>query len=473
MGISVQTSGIKVERGKFYLVNLNADPSLNELLVYYLKEDKTIVGREGGDIEPDIQLCGLGIAAHHADLEIVDGEVFVTPQKDARTCVNGREIREKMKIKHGDRIVWGMNHYFRVNCPTAQNSPANPVDYEFAQRELLSEGSDPIREAIDALQRQHRDDKEEALARQRAMYEKQMRMLKSQLMSPSTPSFTPYFGNMTPITPTGGALRGRYQQLMEEREAELKQALVRLKEDVLKANSLAREANVLAKELGKSVEFGVTLQIPAANLTPHRRRGAFVTEPAIVVRRATREQNICSLEEFEHKVISMRELYELRQLEIESSSGGADPFYEAQENHNLIGVANVFLEVLFHDVTLEYQVPIISQQGDVAGRLNVTISRTAGSLEGNLEGERVRCRIGIKEARGLPPALSHFVFCQYNFWNEQEPNVVPPLVDEQDCNRFRFDHAEEYEVEINDEFLEHVSEGALSIEVWGHRLLFY
>lgn len=37
MGISVQASGIKVEKSKYYLVNLNADPSLNELLVYYLK----------------------------------------------------------------------------------------------------------------------------------------------------------------------------------------------------------------------------------------------------------------------------------------------------------------------------------------------------------------------------------------------------------------------------------------------------
>lgn len=37
MGISVQASGIQVEKNKYYLVNLNADPSLNELLVYYLK----------------------------------------------------------------------------------------------------------------------------------------------------------------------------------------------------------------------------------------------------------------------------------------------------------------------------------------------------------------------------------------------------------------------------------------------------
>lgn len=37
MGISVQDTGIAVEKGRYYLVNLNADPSLNEMLVYYLK----------------------------------------------------------------------------------------------------------------------------------------------------------------------------------------------------------------------------------------------------------------------------------------------------------------------------------------------------------------------------------------------------------------------------------------------------
>lgn len=50
-----------------------------------------------------------------------------------------------------------------------------------------------------------------------------------------------------------------------------------------------------------------------------------------------------------------------------------DPFFENQANHSLIGVANVFLEVLFHDVTLDYQTPIINQQGEVTGRLQVRI----------------------------------------------------------------------------------------------------
>lgn len=36
IGISVADAGIKVETDRFYLVNLNADPSMNELLVYYI-----------------------------------------------------------------------------------------------------------------------------------------------------------------------------------------------------------------------------------------------------------------------------------------------------------------------------------------------------------------------------------------------------------------------------------------------------
>ena len=36
---------------------------------------------------------------------------------DNRTCVNGKLVEEKTLLKHGDRILWGNNHYFRINCP--------------------------------------------------------------------------------------------------------------------------------------------------------------------------------------------------------------------------------------------------------------------------------------------------------------------------------------------------------------------
>ena len=49
------------------------------------------------------------------------------------------------------------------------------------------------------------------------------------------------------------------------------QSLAKLKEDVVKANTLVREANFVVQEMCKPVEFSVTLQIPASNLSPNRR----------------------------------------------------------------------------------------------------------------------------------------------------------------------------------------------------------
>ena len=77
------------------------------------------------------------------------------------------------------------------------------------------------------------------------------------------------------------------------------------------------------------------------------------------------------MEKLEHKLIVMREMYDERHDNPLASRPEADPFYESQENHNLIGVANIFLDCLFHDVRLNYHIPIISQQGEVAGRLQV------------------------------------------------------------------------------------------------------
>lgn len=116
MGISVQASGIKVEKNKYYLVNLNADPSLNELLVYYLK-DRTLVGLRGALTPQDIQLSGLGIQPEHCIITIEEGGLFMEPLNNARSFINGSPVTERTILHHGDRILWGNHHFFRVNCP--------------------------------------------------------------------------------------------------------------------------------------------------------------------------------------------------------------------------------------------------------------------------------------------------------------------------------------------------------------------
>ena len=109
------------DSSKFFLVNLNSDPNLSELLVYYLK-DVTRVGTFEASVIQDIQLTGSGICEEHCTLEIIEDQLYIIPMTNAKTFVNGREVKAKMKIWDGDRILWGTNHFFRVNCPTQQGN---------------------------------------------------------------------------------------------------------------------------------------------------------------------------------------------------------------------------------------------------------------------------------------------------------------------------------------------------------------
>ncbi|XP_028835359.1 kinesin-like protein KIF13A isoform X2 [Denticeps clupeoides] len=533
MGISLESSGIKVGEDKCFLVNLNADPALNELLVYYLKEHT----RVGADTSQDIQLFGIGIQLEHCVLQIgPDNDVTLTPMDNARTCVNGTVIGSVVHLWHGDRILWGNNHFFRINLPkrkrrdrlkemdqdsphesymeldveTASEASSEPdYSYEFAQMEVMMKGlgsNDPMQNVVQVLEKQYLEEKRLALEEQRVMYERELESLRQQLSLERTPQHNRYNSDRLHF-PTHTS-HSKLRLWTEERDELFRQSLSRLREQVVKANTLVREANFLSEEMNKLTDYQVTLQIPAANLSANRKRGTIVSEPAIQVRRKGKGTQVWTIEKLENKLVDMRDHYrdwkEGTEEVCNKQSKYRDPFYEAQENHNLIGVANVFLECLYHDIKLQYAVPIISQQGEVAGRLHVEVMRVSGALPERLAGgdessenssesssyevmdtngeivymaKKLTCRVRIREATGLPFNLSNFVFCQYTFWEHVEATVAPPMVSPDTPSprtpesqfSVRFDHCKDFVVHVTEEFLEFISDGALSIEVWGHR----
>lgn len=534
MGISLETSGIKVGEDKCFLVNLNADPALNELLVYYLKEHT----RVGADTSQDIQLFGIGIQPEHCVLDLCpDGDVTLMPIGNARTCVNGTVVDSLVHLWHGDRILWGNNHFFRINLPkrkrrdrlkeleraspresfveadvetASEASSEQDYSYEFAQMEVIMKtlgNNDPMQNVVQVLEKQYLEEKRTALEEQRLMYERELESLRQQLSPEKT---QPYHrtSNERLAYPTQ-TTHAKLRLWTEERDELFRQSLSRLREQVVKANTLVREANFLAEDMNKLTDYQVTLQIPAANLSANRKRGAIVSEPAIQVRRKGKGTQVWTIEKLENKLVDMRDQYRdwkegKEEQHNKANRKHCDSFYEGQENHNLIGVANIFLECLFHDVKLQYAVPIISQQGEVAGRLHVELMRVSGSVPERLSGgddssenssesscyevmdtngeivhmaRRLTCRVRIKEATGLPLNLSNFVFCQYTFWEHGEPTVAPPMVSPDSPSprspdsqfTVQFDHCRDYIVHVTDEFLEFISDGALAIEVWGHR----
>uniref|UniRef100_A0A8C4DBI8 Kinesin-like protein KIF13B n=1 Tax=Dicentrarchus labrax TaxID=13489 RepID=A0A8C4DBI8_DICLA len=505
LGISLQSSGIRVVDDKCFLVNLNADPALNELLVYYLKEHT----RVGSANSQDIQLCGMAIQAEHCVIDITESNgVMLSPHRNARTCVNGAAVTSPVQIHHGDRILWGNNHFFRISLPrhmvhaggedeeggaamkTCLSTDRLEVDldassdvsselsfgYEFAQAEVMMKGmgnNDPLQSVLQTLERQHEEEKRCALERQRQMYEQELQQLRRRL-TPEKPSHL--------LDPTG-------------LEAMMTRSLRRLKEQIVRANLLAQEAGFIAEELNKRTEYLVTLQIPAANLDANRKVGfVLLSEPAIQVRRKGKGKQIWALEKMENRLNMQIKhgLMWLTQFVMRSYFKRADPFFDEQENHSLIGVANVFLACLFYDVKLQYAVPIINQKGEVVGRLHVELWRgTEGSEEegpglfdaqqnitdGDQQERKLDCVVKILQANGLPRHLSNFVFCQYHFWGQEEPVfIAPEVVPSSSSSASRdpqctvvFDSAKELSVTVSEEFVEFLAEGAVAIEVYGHK----
>uniref|UniRef100_A0A8C1QEX8 Kinesin family member 13Ba n=1 Tax=Cyprinus carpio TaxID=7962 RepID=A0A8C1QEX8_CYPCA len=539
LGISLQSSGIKVGEDKCFLINLNADPALNELLVYYLKEHTKV----GSADSQDIQLCGMGIQAEHCVINITpEGAVFLNPYRNSRTCVNGSPVTSRQQLHHGDRILWGNNHFFRINLPKrrlrceeeegeggnmknsnsseqldGEGDTASEVSsevsfsYEFAQTEVMMKAlgsNDPMQAVLQSLERQHEEEKQTALERQRLMYEQELQQLRKQL-TPDRQSMQ--IAQSQPLQPQyrswerlsqGGmssspSAQHRLRQWSEEREVVLTRSLRKLREQIVRANLLVQEANFIAEELDKRTEYRVTLQIPAANLNANRKRDAVLSEPAIQVRRKGKGKQIWALEKMENRLVDMRELYqEWKDFDednpvMRSYFKRADPFFDEQVNHSLIGVANVFLSCLFYDVKLQYAVPIINQKGEVAGRLHVEVMRMGegfddsvaggddsdGSPDGDVQERKLVCMIKILQANGLPQYLSNFVFCQYSFWDQAEPIIVAPEVDpsasfssskDPHC-MVVFDSCKEHAVTVTEEFIEYLTEGAVAIEVYGHR----
>uniref|UniRef100_A0A8C4X5F8 Kinesin family member 13Ba n=1 Tax=Erpetoichthys calabaricus TaxID=27687 RepID=A0A8C4X5F8_ERPCA len=525
LGISLQSSGIRVGEDKSFLVNLNADPALSELLVYYLKVNVQNIPGGSADSQ-DIQLCGMGIQDEHCTIDITgDGQVVLSPNENGRTCVNGSIVNGPVFLHHGDRILWGNNHFFRINLPkqrrhlefeneedtincsssrgqlhvdgdnTNDRFTDTSFSYESAQMEVMMKAlgkNEPVQSILWSLEQHHEEEKQSALERQRIMYEQELEYLRRHI----TRHDQPKYHSMERLSTSSSSVQQRLQW-NEEREELLRVSLRKLKEQIVRANLLVQEASFIAQELEKKTEYYVTLQIPASNLNANKKWDAVLSEPAVHVRRKGKSKQIWALEKLENRLVDMRELYqEWKNFDDEnpvmhSYLKRADPFFDEEENHTLIGVANVFLSCLFYDVKFQYAVPIISQKGEMVGRLHVELFRVSENMQERLAGgetpentdenvtpqKTLVCVIRILQATGLPHFLSKFVFCKYCFWGQLDPTSVAPEVDTLNSSpavkdlqsMVVFDHSKTFSIASTEDFIDYLTEGALAIEVYGHK----
>ncbi|XP_053173738.1 kinesin-like protein KIF1B isoform X2 [Scomber japonicus] len=156
MGVAIRedggTLGVFSPKKTPHLVNLNEDPLMSECLLYYIKDGITRVGQADAERRQDIVLSGAHIREEHCVFRSernANGDVIVmlVPCEGSETYVNGKRVEGAIQLRSGNRIIMGKNHVFRFNHPEqaraerektpSAETPVEPVDWTFAQRELL------------------------------------------------------------------------------------------------------------------------------------------------------------------------------------------------------------------------------------------------------------------------------------------------------------------------------------------------
>ncbi|XP_039212314.1 kinesin-like protein KIF1A isoform X10 [Crotalus tigris] len=385
MGVAMRedggTLGVFSPKKTPHLVNLNEDPLMSECLLYYIKDGITRVGREDGERRQDIVLSGHFIKEEHCIFRSdtksgSEAVVTLEPCEGADTYVNGKKVTEPSILRSGNRIIMGKSHVFRFNHPEqarqerertpCAETPAEPVDWAFAQRELLEkQGIDmkqEMEQRLQELEDQYRKEREEAnylLEQQRLDYESKLEALQKQMDSK-------YYteANEEEEEPED-------EVQWTEREFEL--ALWAFRKwkwyqftslrDLLWGNAIfLKEANAISVELKKKVQFQFVLltdtlysPLPPDLLPPDaakdREKRPF---PRTIVAVEVQDQkngatHYWTLDKLRQRLDLMREMYD-RAAEVPSSViedcdnvvTGGDPFYDRFPWFRLVGSSPIF-----------------------------------------------------------------------------------------------------------------------------------
>ncbi|XP_031412500.1 kinesin-like protein KIF1B isoform X7 [Meleagris gallopavo] len=385
MGVAIRedggTLGVFSPKKTPHLVNLNEDPLMSECLLYYIKDGITRVGQADAERRQDIVLSGAHIKEEHCIFRSErnnNGEVIVTlePCERSETYVNGKRVVQPVQLRSGNRIIMGKNHVFRFNHPEqaraerektpSAETPSEPVDWTFAQRELLEkQGIDMKQEMEKRLQEMeilYKKEKEEAdllLEQQRLDYESKLQALQKQVETRSL------------AAETTEEEEEEEEVTWTRHEYELAQWAFRKWKfhqftslrDQLWGNAVyLKEANAISVELKKKVQFQFVLltdtlysPLPPELLPPEMEktqdnrpfpRTVVAVEVQDLKNGAT---HYWSLEKLKQRLDLMREMYDRAgemasstQDESESTMTGSDPFYDRFHWFKLVGSSPIF-----------------------------------------------------------------------------------------------------------------------------------
>ncbi|XP_053500059.1 kinesin-like protein KIF1B isoform X5 [Ictalurus furcatus] len=433
MGVAIRedggTLGVFSPKKTPHLVNLNEDPLMSECLLYYIKDGVTRVGQADAERRQDIVLSGAHIREEHCIFRSernANGNVIVllVPCEGSETYVNGKRVNDAVQLRSGNRIIMGKNHVFRFNHPEqaraerektpSAETPVEPVDWTFAQRELLEkQGIDMKQEMekrlteMEILYKKEKEEADQLLEQQRLVYESKLQELQKQVEQiAETPDEEEEEEEEEEVPWTQHEFelaqwafrKWRYHQFTSLR-------------DQLWGNAVyLKEANAISVELKKKVQFQFVLltdtlysPLPPELLPPEpeKERDSRPFPRTVVAVEVQDLKNgathYWSLEKLKQRLEQMREMYDRagemassNQEEVEGPLTGSDPFYDRFHWFKLVGRAFVYLSNLLYSVPLVHRVAVVTEKGEVRGFLRVGVQAIAADEEAPDYGSGIR-----------------------------------------------------------------------------------
>ncbi|XP_061689988.1 kinesin-like protein KIF1B isoform X8 [Syngnathoides biaculeatus] len=388
MGVAIRedggTLGVFSPKKTPHLVNLNEDPLMSECLLYYIKDGITRVGQADAERRQDIVLSGAHIKEEHCIFQSErnpsgDVVVMLVPCEGSETYVNGKRVEDSIQLRSGNRIIMGKNHVFRFNHPEqaraerektpSAETPVEPVDWTFAQRELLEkQGIDMKQEMekrlteMEILYKKEKEEADQLLEQQRLVYESKLQELQKQVETRSLVAETP-----------------DEEELEEEEEEEVPwtqhefnlaqwafrkwrfHQFTSLRDQLWGNAVYLKEANAISVELKKKVQFQFVLltdtlysPLPPELLPPEPEKDSRPFPRTVVAVEVQDLKNgathYWSLEKLKQRLDQMREMYdragELASTHQEDCGEGAltgnDPFYDRFHWFKLVGSSPIF-----------------------------------------------------------------------------------------------------------------------------------
>ncbi|XP_077588150.1 kinesin-like protein KIF1B isoform X12 [Stigmatopora nigra] len=391
MGVAIRedggTLGVFSPKKTPHLVNLNEDPLMSECLLYYIKDGVTRVGQADAERRQDIVLSGAHIKEEHCIFRSernANGNVIVmlVPCEGSETYVNGKRVEDSIQLRSGNRIIMGKNHVFRFNHPEqaraerektpSAETPVEPVDWTFAQRELLEkQGIDMKQEMekrlteMEILYKKEKEEADQLLEQQRLVYESKLQELQKQVETRSQVAETPDEEELEEEEEEGEVPWTQHEFNLAQwafRKWRFHQ-FTSLRDQLWGNAVYLKEANAISVELKKKVQFQFVLltdtlysPLPPELLPPEPQKERDSRPfPRTVV--AVEVQDLkngathyWSLEKLKQRLEQMREMYdragEMASTHQEDSGEGTltgnDPFYDRFHWFKLVGSSPIF-----------------------------------------------------------------------------------------------------------------------------------